>query len=943
MSADPSGAGAEKKGPFAGKTPEQLTKLLTETAKRLKATDAKCKELAKENEALKAAAAEPTGDGAATGAEEVEQLRSQIAELEAKGAAAEIAAGEATRSAQERLEVAKREAEEANAKREALAKENDALKAAAATGSGADEAASSEEVERLRSQVVELEAKNASIAEAAEKDLEAARAEARDFKKRLESSTKKFAQVGEKKQTEFQAELANLREQLDASAAALAEKESALSAAETRAVALDAQLGEASTVSRRHQSAAEAADARAAAMAEEVAQLKLRSAAQSRDDDDRLEQMYQEMDALRADAEKLERQLNESRRLYSEKEQEALEAGSALEEAKAAAAAAEEKRASTSAAAEDAARSAASRHAEELAEYEARLKEARDRASAASARADQLEATAGGDKARLQALLDTKTAELSRWTKDAEAERERIKHGLVEAKKKLVKAEKLKQAQEEKLRAMQTQLEESKATGAAASDSIAADLRAAQAELARAAEEAAGYKARAIKTLKAKDDEIAQLQDEHHVAGVRERLAELTESNERLSADLAAAHAEADRLRASAAESEEESSARLSETKESYERRVKELEGKLARLREELLETAVAASAAARPASFSEGAKAASSNGMAADALAELQRSAADTAQERDDAIAQVQKREAAYAVERKEFDAFRAMTSAMLEEKDAEIRKLLDDLSAARDAANAEVPRGVAPILVPAKPSAFVGASPGAHVPGDTAAAGADAAPRWRDGDDILGSLGVGTAPGGAGAFGDLAVGGDASATDYDASVGSPTALFSAAAGGVMGSSDLVQLAQLQALRDEEVMTQMAQITELTAEVTRLAEANASLTADVRRMRATEEELGRAEKRAQVAESATHLTYLKHVVLKLLETGEGESLLPVLTQLLQFSPEEAHRAAKAMADAGAPPLPAAAAAVDAMGSATSGVVSMLGSYFQQVQQQSRG
>ena len=70
--------------------------------------------------------------------------------------------------------------------------------------------------------------------------------------------------------------------------------------------------------------------------------------------------------------------------------------------------------------------------------------------------------------------------------------------------------------------------------------------------------------------------------------------------------------------------------------------------------------------------------------------------------------------------------------------------------------------------------------------------------------------------------------------------------------------------------------------------------------------------------------------------MLKRLEAGEGESLLPVLTQLLQFSPEEAHRAAKAMADAGAPPLPAAAAAVDAMGSATSGVVSLLGSYFQQ-------
>ena len=78
-----------------------------------------------------------------------------------------------------------------------------------------------------------------------------------------------------------------------------------------------------------------------------------------------------------------------------------------------------------------------------------------------------------------------------------------------------------------------------------------------------------------------------------------------------------------------------------------------------------------------------------------------------------------------------------------------------------------------------------------------------------------------------------------------------------------------------------------------------------------------------------EVAESATNVTYLKNVVLKLLETGEGDALLPILSRLLQFSPDEAQRAHKAMADAAAPPLPAAAAAVDAMGSA----VSMLSSY----------
>ncbi|KAL6521464.1 hypothetical protein OROGR_018033 [Orobanche gracilis] len=34
-------------------------------------------------------------------------------------------------------------------------------------------------------------------------------------------------------------------------------------------------------------------------------------------------------------------------------------------------------------------------------------------------------------------------------------------------------------------------------------------------------------------------------------------------------------------------------------------------------------------------------------------------------------------------------------------------------------------------------------------------------------------------------------------------------------------------------------------------------------------------------------------LTYLKNVILKLLETGEVERLLPVVAMLLQFSPDE--------------------------------------------------
>lgn len=41
-------------------------------------------------------------------------------------------------------------------------------------------------------------------------------------------------------------------------------------------------------------------------------------------------------------------------------------------------------------------------------------------------------------------------------------------------------------------------------------------------------------------------------------------------------------------------------------------------------------------------------------------------------------------------------------------------------------------------------------------------------------------------------------------------------------------------------------------------------------------------------------------MTYLKNVILKLLETGEVEALLPVVGMLLQFSPEEIQKCQQA-------------------------------------------
>jgi hypothetical protein len=58
-------------------------------------------------------------------------------------------------------------------------------------------------------------------------------------------------------------------------------------------------------------------------------------------------------------------------------------------------------------------------------------------------------------------------------------------------------------------------------------------------------------------------------------------------------------------------------------------------------------------------------------------------------------------------------------------------------------------------------------------------------------------------------------------------------------------------------------------------------------------------------------------MEYLKNVVLKLLQTGEHEVLLPVLATLLKFSPVEVEVCRETYARMFGTPLPGAAAAVD--------------------------
>ncbi|KAF4373797.1 hypothetical protein F8388_007703 [Cannabis sativa] len=94
--------------------------------------------------------------------------------------------------------------------------------------------------------------------------------------------------------------------------------------------------------------------------------------------------------------------------------------------------------------------------------------------------------------------------------------------------------------------------------------------------------------------------------------------------------------------------------------------------------------------------------------------------------------------------------------------------------------------------------------------------------------------------------------------------------------------------LARQQAQREEELAQSQRHILALQEEIEELERENRLHSQQEAMLKAELRNMDRTQKREGV-----DLTYLKNVILKLLETGEVEALLPVIGMLLQFSPEE--------------------------------------------------
>uniref|UniRef100_A0A7N0VB71 GRIP domain-containing protein n=1 Tax=Kalanchoe fedtschenkoi TaxID=63787 RepID=A0A7N0VB71_KALFE len=120
------------------------------------------------------------------------------------------------------------------------------------------------------------------------------------------------------------------------------------------------------------------------------------------------------------------------------------------------------------------------------------------------------------------------------------------------------------------------------------------------------------------------------------------------------------------------------------------------------------------------------------------------------------------------------------------------------------------------------------------------------------------------------------------------------------------IAEQQILILARQQAQREEELAQSQRHILALQEEIEELERENQLHSQQEAILKAELRDMERKQKREGV-----DMTYLKNVILKLLETGEVEALLPVIGMLLQFSPDEIQKCQQAyLASAGVPPSP---------------------------------
>ncbi|KAL6871505.1 hypothetical protein ACP4OV_014334 [Aristida adscensionis] len=122
------------------------------------------------------------------------------------------------------------------------------------------------------------------------------------------------------------------------------------------------------------------------------------------------------------------------------------------------------------------------------------------------------------------------------------------------------------------------------------------------------------------------------------------------------------------------------------------------------------------------------------------------------------------------------------------------------------------------------------------------------------------------------------------------------------------LAEQQILLLARQQAQREEELAQSQRHILALQQEIEELERENRLHDQQEAMLKTELRNMERSQKREGI-----DMTYLKNVILKLLETGEVGALLPVVATLLQFSPEELQKCQHGVLSNVAPAQPAAA------------------------------
>ncbi|KAL2650220.1 hypothetical protein R1flu_018348 [Riccia fluitans] len=422
----------------------------------------------------------------------------------------------------------------------------------------------------------------------------------------------------------------------------------------------------------------------------------------------------------------------------------------------------------------------------------------------------ELEAASSGEVVRLGASLEAAKGELLRLEQEQNKEREGWQASLEKLKTKLESTEQALHQQEVETAEMRTLLESELEKKRQALSALQAELVAANEQASRVADDLAAYKVRAYALLQRKEAELAAAKDVE-VAAAQE--ASLKDAKR----EAAVAAAERDAARKALQEAVSEYETKLAARGVALldaEQRIKDAVIKLEVTKAQMVAEQVEWQSRLEEVEATWRLRHESLEGKVKDTVQ------ADLRREYKELLSD-------YENVKREFESFREMVDEMIEDKDKEISRLLEDNSTLHKSLQQqqEDTKSQENTVQTSEPKSQV----------------------------------------------------------VDAS--------DAASMVALAEHQILLLARQQAQREEEVSQCRRHIQALQEEIAELERENRLHSQQEQLLKEEVRNLERAHKRDGV-----DMTYLKNIILKLIETGEVEALLPVIGLLLQFSPEELKR-----------------------------------------------